>query len=507
MFAFAIWLENEGRLVLCRDRMGIKPLYVHRSGRNLYFGSELKALFVHPEIDRRIDLNGLILYLSLNYIPGPYTLVEGIEKVPPGTWLEWQNGKVSTGAYWELAFNPQPQALNAAKEELDALLRSSVKEHLISDVPLGVWSSGGLDSSTIVHYAAEAAGRQLKTFSVSFSGRSFDESRWFREIAAKYGTDHHEFDLQPGEDLRDTIEQMAYYSDEPSADAGALPVWFLSKMSRRFVTVALSGEGADELFGGYNTYLADRYAAHLRKLPAVVRRLGAGAARMIPLSDEKIGFDYKARRLWDGSLLPPYEAHFFWNGTFSSQQRRSILEHGMYREWPSLPAGDFLYVDQKAYLPDDILYKTDRMSMAHSLEVRPPFLDHRIVEFAARLPNNLKIHGSTLKYILRELMKDKLPPSVLTRRKEGFDIPAHQWLRTTLKPLVRDTINRQSIRAAGVFDESVVNWILDRHFNRIENLGYHVWGLLTLFLWIKRWSIQPARAGIGEKPEPVSATT
>lgn len=493
MFAFAIWTESERRLLLCRDRIGIKPLYIHRRGEDLYFGSELKTLFAHDEIERHIDLTGLNLFLSLNYIPGPYTMIEGIEKLPPGHWMEWQDGCVTSDPYWHLEFGPQEITVEAAKEELDALLRASVKEHLISDVPLGVWSSGGLDSSTIVHYASEAAGRQLKTFSVSFKGRSFDESRWFREIAAKYGTDHHEFDLSPEAELRDVIEQISYYSDEPSADAGAVPVWFLSKMSRQHVTVALSGEGADELFGGYNTYLADAYAEKLRLLPRFLRKAAAGAANVIPIMDGKISFDYKVKRMLQGALLPPDEAHFFWNGTFTAGERSAILSNGSYRQWPSLVGGDYLYVDQQYYLPDDILYKTDRMSMAHSLEVRPPFLDHRIVEFAARLPRSFKVNGLSLKWVLRELMRDKLPPSVLSRKKEGFDIPAHEWLRTVLKPLVQETINRESVEATGLFNWPVLHRLLAQHLDRRQNVGYHIWGLLTLFLWIKQWKVQPPR--------------
>lgn len=491
MFAFALWNEAERRLVLCRDRMGIKPLYIHQRGQDLYFGSELKTLFAHPEIERRLDPDGLNLYLSLNYIPGPYTLIDGIRKLPPGHWLEWRDGTVRTEAWWTLRFDPRPCSLDAAKEELDTLLRASVAEHMIADVPLGVWSSGGLDSSTVVHYAAEHAGAKLKTFSVSFRGRSFDESPWFREIAERYGTDHHEFDLNPELELSEAITQLPLYSDEPSADAGALPVWFLSKMSREEVTVALSGEGADELFGGYNTYLADSYAAKLRMLPRSILQGAAAAASLLPVSDDKIGFDYKVRRMLQGSLLPPQAAHYFWNGTFSSGQRQALLKPEFFRPWPPLLSGDFLYVDQNYYLPDDILYKTDRMSMAHSLEVRPPFLDHRIVEFAARLPHELKINGSTLKYVLRELMRDKLPASVLLRKKEGFDIPAHQWLRTCLKPLVLETLNRRNTEAAGVFDWPVLHAFLSRHLDRRENLGYHIWGLLTLFLWIQRWKVQP----------------
>jgi asparagine synthase (glutamine-hydrolysing) len=486
MFAFAIWTESERRLVLARDRLGIKPLYIHRRGDDLYFGSELKTLFSFPEIERHFDPAGLNLYLSLNYIPGTHTMVQGIEKLPPGQWLEWKDGRITQEAYWQLRFDPQARALEESKEELDSLLKASVKEHLISDVPLGVWSSGGVDSSTVVHYASEAAGRQLKTFSVSFKGRSFDESPWFREIAAKYNTDHHEFDLNPEIELHNTIEQLAYYSDEPSSDAGALPVWFLSRMSRQHVTVALSGEGADELFGGYQTYLADDYARMLRLVPDPLRRLGLGMAGMLPVSDDKISFEYKLKRMLEGSLLPPSEAHFFWNGTWSSAQRRRLLK--VFQPVP-MPSGDPLYVDQLNYLPDDILYKTDRMSMAHSLEVRPPFLDHRIVEFAARLPHNSKIRGSKLKLILRELMKDKLPPSVLTRSKQGFDIPTHHWFRTILKPLLLDTVNREAVEATGLFHWPAVHRAISDHLDRRANYGYHLWGLLMLFLWRKRWNV------------------
>lgn len=492
MFAFAIWTESERRLILARDRLGIKPLYIHRRshrhGSDLYFGSEMKTLFAHPEIDRAFDPTGLNLYLSLNYIPGTSTMIREIEKLPPGSWLEWRDGKITQDTYWRLEFKPQSVSVESAKEELDSLLRASVKEHLVSDVPLGVWSSGGVDSSTIVHYASEAAGRQIKTFSVSFAGRSFDESPWFREIASRYGTDHHEFDLHPEVDLADTIGQLAYYSDEPSSDAGAVPVWYLSKMTRRQVTVALSGEGADELFGGYQTYLADNYARTLRRVPAALRKAGLTAASILPVSDDKISFEYKVKRMLAGSLLPANEAHFFWNGTWSAAQRRRLLKPEAFRQLHLPSADDFLYVDQLNYLPDDILYKTDRMSMAHSLEVRPPFLDHRIVEFAARLPHDLKIQGSKLKWILRELMRDKLPPSVLTRSKQGFDIPAHHWFRTILKPLLLDTVNREAVESTGLFHWPAVHRAISDHLDRRANYGYHLWGLLALFLWRKRWN-------------------
>ncbi|MBM3753751.1 MAG: asparagine synthase (glutamine-hydrolyzing) [Acidobacteria bacterium] len=488
MFGVALWTESRKRLVLARDRMGIKPLYLYRSGGDVYFGSELKSIFGHDEIPRRISREGLNAYLSLNYIPAPYTMIDGITKLAPGYWLEWVDGKEKTEAYWKLKFAPRGDIkIDAAKEELDHLLRESVKEHLIADVPLGVWASGGVDSSAILHYAAECAGRQVKTFSVSFQGRAFDESPWFREVAQKYNTDHHEFDLNPEQDLAAAVAKIPYFSDEPSADAGALPVWFLSQMTRKHVTVALSGEGADELFGGYYTYLADNYAGAMRYVPKPLRQAGRALAHLLPVSDDKISLEYKLKRFSTGALLDPLAAHLYWNGTFTAREREGLLR--TFQPVHSPPNySSFLELDQHWYLPDDILYKCDRMSMAHSLEVRPPFLDHRIVEFAARLPESMKVNGSKLKYILKETMRGKIPDSVLTRKKEGFDIPAHDWFRGILKPLLYDTLTPQAIRESGLFREGAVEKVLADHVARRANYGYHLWGLLMLFLWKKQWN-------------------
>jgi asparagine synthase (glutamine-hydrolysing) len=502
MFAAALWTESSKRLVLVRDRMGIKPLYYYQSGANLCFGSELKAILEHPDVPRQLDVNALDTYLSVNYVPGPQTLIQGIRKVPPGHLLEWRHGKMWLEPWWE---PPQPSArrcsLEEAKTELDGLLRDSVREHLVSDVPLGVWASGGVDSSTILHYAAMECPGKLKTFSVSFAGRKFDESPYFREIARIYGTDHHEFDLNPDVELQNAISDFAYYSDEPSADAGALPVWFLSRMSRQYVTVALSGEGADELFGGYLTYQADRLARTFRRVPGAVRQLLQGALqRCVPVSDDKISLEYKLKRWMEGSGLHPDEAHFFWNGTFSNAQRQRIRlganGNGLRALVDRLGiqasgvVERYLAVDQSYYLPDDILYKTDRMSMAHSLEVRPPFLDHRIVEFAASLPSNFKIRGLRQKFILKELMRGKLPESVLKRKKAGFDIPTHDWFRGPLRSLLLDTLTPEAIAATGAFDAGAIHSLIRDHMERRINVGYHLWGLLTLFLWMRRWKVE-----------------
>jgi asparagine synthase (glutamine-hydrolysing) len=502
MFAVAVWNVSEDRLVLARDRMGIKPLYFSLRGEDLYFGSELKAILVHPEIERTLSLEALDCYLSLNYIPQPWTLMKSIRKLPPGHWMEWKEGKITTASYWELPYgNIQKISLGEAVEQLDRLLADSIREHLISDVPLGIWLSGGIDSTSILHYAAKASPSRLKSFSISFRGRSFDESEHIRTVVKQYGTDHDELDLNPSVDLTGAIEEFAYYSDEPSADAGALPVWFLSKLCKQKTTVALSGEGADELFAGYLTYRANRIARNLRKLPRVALSAGLAVLRQLPVSDEKIGFEYKATRLLEGTLMPPEQAHAYWNGTFAqpelgaivSQRLPMTLEDTLAQVTRLPPTGDdlapFLWLDQKYYLADDILTKSDRMSMAHSVEVRPPFLDHRIVEFAASLPADLKIRGSRQKVVLRELMKDKLPAATLQRKKIGFDIPAHEWLRGPLRGLLEDTLQFGLGDYGQLFRRDGIELLKSRHFQRQINVGYHLWGLLILFLWMKRWKV------------------
>ena len=508
MFAIALWTLSRKRLVLARDRVGIKPLYIARHGEDLLFGSELKTIFVHPEFDRRLNPAALDCYLSLNYVPSPLTLVQGIEQLPPGEFLEWRDGQIRTGAYWNLPHaQPRHRSMPAAAGELDALLQQSVREHLLSDVPLGVWLSGGIDSSTVLHYASQASSSKIKTFSISFQGRTFDETRYISEVAKQYGTEHEQLDLNPEINLSDTIEEFAYYADQPNADAGALPVWFLSKMCKARATVMLSGEGADELFGGYLTYRANVLARRARWLPSSALRLLRSGAGGWPVSDDKISFEYKLKRFLEGALMSPSRAHVFWNGTFSDKEKSRLVRTELppalnplltQLQDASRSADDFapyLWFDQKYFLSDDILNKVDRMSMAHAVEVRPPFLDHRIIEFAATLPSSLKIRGARQKVILKELMASKLPQSVLRRGKVGFDIPAHEWLRGPLRPLLLDTINAVAAAHSSFFDVDEINKVVRLHLERRANLGYHLWGLMILFLWIKRWRIQTTPVG------------
>jgi asparagine synthase (glutamine-hydrolysing) len=319
-------------------------------------------------------------------------------------------------------------------------------------------------------------------------------------------------------DLTSAIGELAYYSDEPSADAGALPVWFLSRMTAQHVTVALSGEGADEIFGGYQTYLADRYARRARHLPQPLLSAALSLANRLPVSDDKIALEYKLKRFLGGAVLTQDDAHFFWNGTFTPAEQKQLGVPGqlspasLVSALNDAPAGNdvinrYLFVDQHYYLPDDILYKCDRMSMAHSLEVRPPFLDHRIVEFAGTLPAHLKVNGNKTKFVMRELLKSKLPDLILNRRKEGLDIPAHDWLRGPLRPLLEQELGAESVAKVGIFSPSAIQALVRRHLRREANLGYHLWGLLTLHLWVKRWNIStaPVTECAAERTDALSA--
>lgn len=499
MFAIALWEESTCRLTLVRDPMGIKPLYYYRYGEEIFFASEMKCILAHPGVPRILDLAGLDCFLSLNYVPAPRTLIDGIHKLTPGQMLEWSRGRVSMESIpFAEEGHAVPASIEAACEELDSHLKHAVAESLLSDVPVGVWLSGGLDSSTLLHYAAAASDRPLDTFSVTFAGRSFDDGGYTREVSSHYGTRHHELDLSPSLDFTDAIGEFAYYSDEPCCDAGALPVWYLAKMTRRKVTVSLSGEGADELFGGYLTYRADRYRHSVEWVPAWLKRLALAGAIRVPVSDEKIGFGYKLRRFLEGTLLSREEAHTFWNGTFSGDEKRNLLRMQNPPGLAFILAGmqqgygleRYLQFDQRYFLPDNILNKVDRMSMAHALEVRPPFLDPRIVAFAARLPENMKLRGRSSKHVLRRLMTGKLPPHVLSRPKIGLDIPIHEWFRGPLRPLLLDSLSEEAVRGNGLFRWGGVRKLIDSHLNRKANVGYHLWGLMTLLLWMKRWGVE-----------------
>src|SRR5713226_6119827 len=501
MFALAIVIESEGRLILARDRMGVKPLYYCRRGNTLHFGSEVKAILADRRVTRRFSRDALSYYLSLNYVPSPLTLVEGIEKLPPAHWLEWRNGSVRLDRYWEPADHfLLDLTLADAQAELDSLLSAAVAEQMQADGPIGLWISGGVDSSLILHYAAQRSSQPLRTFSITFPGEKHDESRYSRALAAHFGTRHEEYEVVPNSALPDAIASIVHFADEPNADAGAVPLWFLSALTARHATVALSGEGADELFGGYQTYLADRLSSAFQLLPHVLRRTLARLSSQLPVSDDKIGIDYKLKRFLQGSLLVAGQAHFYWNGTFSEAEKRDLC---LFAGHPSLsdlyrplvlqaePAGikEFLKIDQTYYLGDNILAKCDRISMAHSIEVRPPFLDDRIVDFACALPAGLLSRRGRLKPLLKSLLASKLQRRLRRTGKEGLDIPIHRWLRGPLRELLLDTLSLDRVKRAGLLSADSVASLLTGHLDRKINAGYHLWGLLILGLWIDHWRI------------------
>jgi asparagine synthase (glutamine-hydrolysing) len=410
--------------------------------------------------------------------------------------------------YWEPSSHVRHKlTLHDAQEELDPLLSAAVQEQMLADVPVGLWISGGVDSSLILNYVAQHARSPLRTFSIRFPGEKHDESCYSRALAAHFGTRHEEYDVVPNSGLPDVIRSIVHFADEPNADAGAVPLWYLSAHTTQHCTVALSGEGADELFGGYHTFLADKLSSPFRLLPGVLLYLLALLFNEFPVSDEKIGMEYKIKRFLSGCLLPPGEAHFFWNGTFSEGEKRELCR---FNDHPSLaelyrplledaePSGikDFLKIDQTYYLADNILAKCDRMSMAHSVEVRPPFLDDRVVDFACALPPRLLGQNGRLKPLLKSLLASKLPSGLRRRGKEGLDIPIHCWLRGPLYELVADTLSSDRVERAGLLSADSVSSLLRSHLERKTNVGYHLWGLLILGLWIDHWQIDTSDAPV-----------
>jgi asparagine synthase (glutamine-hydrolysing) len=383
-----------------------------------------------------------------------------------------------------------------AAVELRRLLEESVRLRFMSDVPFGAFLSGGVDSSIVCALMAKLMEQPVKTFTIGFQGAPEDETGFAREVARHIGAEHHEFVVEP--DALAILPSLVWHLDEPLADTSVLPTWAVSEMARQHVTVTLSGDGGDETFAGYETYrLAQAYAG-VDRLPAGLRQLAAGLGRGAPgrwgSRFERLAMDAVERHARVMAIADPaaYEP------LLSDGVRSAVNGHDSIRALRgragAFAPGDLralLHLDLTTYMTDDVLAKVDRMSMAHSLEVRPPFLDHRIVEFAATLPEHMKIRRGRLKFILRELMSDRLPPAVLTRRKEGFDIPVHHWLRTALRPLLKETLSEQNVRQSEIFSWNAIDTVMRVHLERRANLGYHLWGLLVLFLWMKRWGIGP----------------
>ncbi len=501
MFGLAVWDEKERSLVLARDRMGEKPLYYARAGKSFLFGSELKAILAHPEVVRRIDRSSLAKYLAHDYVPAPHTIIEGVAKLEPGQLLVWRAGRLEKKNYWDL-----PRAAEAyvgeeeAASELLRLLEKSVAIRLASDVPLGVFLSGGIDSSSVLAMMARVRRpEEIKTFSISFAEKSFDESSWARRVAAHFGTEHRERMCTPAELLK-LMPKVAELLDEPFADASIIPTYALAKFTREHVTVALGGDGGDELFAGYPTFQAERAAGLYAALPSFVRRgFIDRIVGLLPVSDENISFDFKVRRFIKGAAVPGPARHIVWLGAFSPAEQRDLFAvdppGGVFedaaRHWESgagFSRGNrLLYTYKKLYLAEDILTKVDRATMGVSLESRAPFLDHELVEFVAKLPYRMKLKGFTMKHLLKKAVGPLLPEGVAGRAKKGFGVPVAKWVKGPIREMVLDCLSVDRIKREGIFRAGAVSGIIKDHMSGRENSAKKIWSLLMFERWLERW--------------------
>ncbi len=491
MFAVAVWDAKRQRLVLARDPFGIKPLYYRENADGLAFASELRAL---PRGE--IDLEALEAFLAFNSIPGPYSIFREVKKLPSGHLLVWEDGEARLSRFARPAPVPASEVRreddDELAEELRARLRDSVRAHLIADVPVGVLLSGGVDSSALAALAAQESSEPVHTFSIGFEERSFDELDDARSVAQLYGTRHEELVLRPDAAL--LLPALADAFDEPFADSSALPTYLVSELAARHVKVALSGEGGDELFGGYYTYAADLLALRVGRLAPLARPL----VERLPSSSRRASFDYKAKRFVRAAGLPPLERHHAWKEIFSPEVRRELLGRPssfdpvdlLRARYAETEGAELLArlqdVDLGTYLVDDLLVKTDRASMAHSLEARVPYLDPLVAGLAQALPTRLKVNGLRKKRLLRKAAAPLLPRRIVYGRKRGFSIPAAAWLRGELEPFARDVLSPETLRRQAFFQPATVTRLLDRHVAGKEDLSRQLWGLLAFTLWYER---------------------
>jgi asparagine synthase (glutamine-hydrolysing) len=499
MFAIALWDARDRRLLLARDRFGIKPLYYRLRDGTLSFASELKAMLEQPGFSREIEPRAVAAFLAFNSIPAPLTIFAEARKLPAGTLAVWRDGELTQRRY----ARPEPVLAKQARRrpqgelagELRETLRDSVRAHLVADVPVGVLLSGGVDSAGLVALAAGEQADPVKTFSVGFEEASFDELDRARLVATRYGTEHHEIVLRP--DAVELLPKLVEAFDEPFGDSSALPTYLVSELAAGEVKVALSGEGGDELFGGYYTYVADLLAARVGRLAA----LAAPLAERLPSSDAKVSLDYKAKRFARGAHLPPLERHHAWKEIFSRELQAALLgprDPGwdpvdLYRERYAETAGAeplarLQDVDLGIYLVDDLLVKTDRSSMAHSLELRVPFLDNEVAAMALGLSTPLKVRGLAKKRLLRQALAPLLPKEVLRGPKQGFSIPVAAWLRGPLQPFARETLSAETLARQGWLDPATVAAQLDAHCSGREDLSRQLWGLIAFTLWFDRYA-------------------
>jgi asparagine synthase (glutamine-hydrolysing) len=515
MFGLALYDERRRKLLLARDRLGKKPLHYALDGDRLLFGSEIKSILTVAPHLAEVNQQALLQYMYFGYIPDPLTAFTTIQKLPPGHLLEFENGKIEVRQYWDLPRygTHRPRSEEECLEEMEQRLAEAVRIRLISDVPLGALLSGGTDSSTVVALMARASSQPVKTFAIGFRDQEFNEAPYARMVAEKFGTDHHELIVEP--DVLETVETLTSSLEEPFGDSSMLPTYYVSCLARKYVTVALSGDGGDEIFAGY-----DRYGIHLRR--KVFERIPGWARRLyreqvyprLPGDMRGKKFSYNVSLPWreryvDGiSFVPAFERDM----PLLSDDFRAVLRNGnpedvMYRYFDQAPADDpvsqMLYVDTKTYMAADILTKVDRMSMATSLEVRVPILDHLFVEWATSLPAEWKIRGGQQKYILRKLAERVgVPREVLYRKKQGFTLPLVHWIRHELKDLIQSVLLDARTLQRGYFDPRGVRQLLDEHFRGRRNHYGRIWRLLMFELWHRNY-LERVGANAHDEADPM----
>ncbi len=507
MFGLAVWDNQTRSLFLARDRLGIKPLYYTLQGDTLIFGSEIKAVLRHPGVTAQLDHRALGQYLSLKYVPAPRTMFEGILSLPPGHTLHARDGQCHIERYWNVSYategddrSEDQRSEDDCRQQLADLLRESVGLRLRSDVPFGAFLSGGVDSSTIVALMAEQMSEPVKTFSVGFDGGGeADELPYARQVAERFGCEHHTLVVTASDFLRDA-EDVLWHLDQPIADQATVATHMVAKLARRHVKMVLTGEGGDELFAGYARYQGEQFAKWFRPLPSWARRGLRRVSRQLPgLRRAKIALNAL-------TIRDEAERMANWFPMFTDETRAQVL-----RPEHHLSAGDtadvfaehlkdcdavssldrMLYVDSKLWLADYLLLRGDKLTMANSLEARVPLLDHRLVEFAAGLPEHYKLRGKTRKYLLKQVAAELIPDDIIHRKKQGFPIPIERWLRAEARPLMRDLLDSATFRDRGLFETAAVETLMGRHESSYADHSTELWGLMSLEMWLRKFVDHP----------------
>ena len=502
MFAFAIWDERTQELLLARDRVGKKPLLYAEVNGDFIFGSEFSALLLHPKLSRDIDTKALDYYLSFMCIPAPLTAYQAIRKLEPGHTLRWRHGEIKIERYWQPDFSSKISITEEeAGERALELLRDAVKVRLMSEVPLGAFLSGGIDSSAVVALMSELSSEPVKTFSIGFDEQDFSELHHARRVAKHVGANHHEFIVRP--DALEVLPILVRHYGEPYADSSAIPTYYVARETRKHVTVALNGDGGDESFAGYERYAAMPIAEHYHRLPEFVRESIIGkAVGLLPTPISSRTHTGRAKRFLRVASLPKVERYFRWMSVFDRDAKRDLYSDDFSHETAGFQARDLLepwfaksngegivdaalLADIMTYLPNDLLVKVDIASMAVSLEARSPFLDHHVIEFAASLPEKLKLRGLTTKYLLKRMLKKLVPAENLERRKMGFGVPIGHWFRGQMQPFLREVLLSEKALGRGLFKPQRVNQLVDLHARGEGDYSAQLWTLLMLELWFR----------------------